>query len=165
MVDYLDWKDKSGLDEIGVKGIAERKSVHLPNGLELSSADTVGLSCGAPDFVSFLSKYFSKQLKETHQLAVHVKHEAARGSTRTLSIPIQKKTSAMIRDQYVSQVHDLFKVQERKKTSDQRLEGCKPTRNANLVKFAYGVHATPSLSLDFIKPSLRGRESLNTIII
>ena len=24
MVDYLDWKDKSGLDEIGVKGIAER---------------------------------------------------------------------------------------------------------------------------------------------
>ena len=97
MLDYLDWRDKSGLDQLGMAGIPERRSVHLPSGLELDSVDTVSLSSGPPDFLSFLSKYLSKQLKETHQRSVHVKHEAARGSSRTLAIPIQKKTSEMIR--------------------------------------------------------------------
>ena len=97
MLDYLDRRDDSGLDQLGVKGIPERKSVHLPSGLELDSLDTISLSSGPPDLVSFLSKYLSKQLKETNQRSVHVKHEAARGSSRTLSIPIHKKTSEMIR--------------------------------------------------------------------
>ena len=113
MVHYLDWKDKSGLDNMGVAGIAERcfvsvknfklvkkyirKSVHLPSGLEMSSEDVISLSAGSPDLVSFLSKYLAKQLKETHQRSIHIQCEAARNSTKALSIPIQKRTSEMIR--------------------------------------------------------------------
>ena len=113
MVNYLDWKDMSGLDSIGKAGIAERgldsvenveigkncirKSVHLPSGLEMSSEDVISLSAGSPDLVAFLSKYLAKQLKETHQRSIHIQCEAARNSTKALSIPIQKRTSEMIR--------------------------------------------------------------------
>ena len=115
MVNYLDWKDKSGLDYLGEAGIAQRslivsnkngkleqkiflrKSVHLPSGLEMSSEDVISLDSGSPDLVAFLSKYLAKQLKETHQRSIHIQCEAARNSTKALSIPIQKRTSEMIR--------------------------------------------------------------------
>ena len=74
-----------------------RKSVHLPSGLEMSSEDVLSLNAGSPDLVAFLSKYLAKQLKETHQRYIHIQCEAARNSTKGLSIPIQKRTSEMIR--------------------------------------------------------------------
>ena len=43
-----------------------RKPVHLPSGLELSSADQVSLGSGAPDYVSFLAKFGAKQLGEVN---------------------------------------------------------------------------------------------------
>ena len=43
-----------------------RKPVHLPSGLELSSADQVSLGSGAPDYVAFLAKFGAKQLGEVN---------------------------------------------------------------------------------------------------
>ena len=61
------------------------------------------------------------------------------------------------RDQYISQVHKLYKDQDRE-TFEERTEGSKKRkRNPDLLKFAYGVHPTSSLALEFIKPSLRGK--------
>ena len=133
-----------------------RKSVHLPSGLEMSSENVTSLGAGSPDLVSFLSKYLAKQLKETHQRSIHTKCEAARNSTKALSIPIQKRTSEMIRDQYISQVHKLYKDQDRE-TFEEKTGGIrKRKRNPDLLKYRFGVHPTSSLSLEFLKPSLRG---------
>ena len=62
----------------------------------------------------------------------------------------------IIRDQYISQVHKLYKNQDRK-TFGEKLENSKRRRNPDLLKFAYGVHPTSSLAMEFIKPSLRGK--------
>ena len=139
----------------------------------MSSEDVISLGSGSPDLVAFLSKYLAKQLKETHQRSIHIQCEAARNSTKALSIPIQKRTSEMIRyrdvrfvtltryniiirDQYISQVHKLYKNQDRK-TFEERTEDSKRRRNPDLLKFSYGVHPTSSLALEFVKPSLRGK--------
>ena len=83
MVEYLDWKDESGLQARALvserchdniilldtssekwMNASPRKPVHLPSGLELSSADQVSLGSGAPDYVAFLAKFGAKQLGE-----------------------------------------------------------------------------------------------------
>ena len=89
-----------------------RKPVHLPSGLELSSADQVSLGSGAPDYVAFLAKFGAKQLGEvnTRNTKVQVntqggysnslpqvKHALARWATHSDTIPLQKRTSEMIR--------------------------------------------------------------------
>ena len=89
-----------------------RKPVHLPSGLELSSADQVSLGSGAPDYVAFLAKFGAKQLGEvnTRNTKVQVttqggysnslsqvKHALARWATHPDTIPLQKRPSEMIR--------------------------------------------------------------------
>ena len=43
-----------------------RREVHLPSALEMTKADQSCLGSGAPNYVAFLAKFFTKQLNETN---------------------------------------------------------------------------------------------------
>ena len=110
MVEYLDWKDASGVEDSALVfdrfakqklecalNVYFRKIVHLPSALELSKADQSCLGSGEPDYLGFLGKFFAKQLSEVNKKNTWVKHGLARWSTHADTIPFQKKTSEMIR--------------------------------------------------------------------
>ena len=63
-----------------------RKPVHLPSGLELSSADQVSLGSGAPDYVAFLAKFGAKQLGEVNTRNTKVQVNTQGGYSRLLAV-------------------------------------------------------------------------------
>jgi len=152
MVEYLNWKDESGLVDFAL--VSERKEVHLPSALEMSKADQSCLGSGAPNYLAVLAKFYAKQMAETNTRTTKVKHALARWDTDKQTIPFQKRTSEMIRDQYVTEIQNLFKSKEK----EERTKSTKYVtfkRDPKLLKFSYEVHATPNLSMDFIKPCFR----------
>ena len=63
-------------------------------------------------------------------------------------------TTLLCRDEYVAEVRNLLRAKEREaSTRDKRYVSTK--RDSALLKFSFMVHATPSLSLEFIKPNFR----------
>ena len=60
------------------------------------------------------------------------------------------------RDQYVHDVRNFLMSQEKEK----KLKNTKyfsTKRDPKLLKFSYEVHATPTIALDFVQPSLRAK--------
>ena len=63
-------------------------------------------------------------------------------------------TTLLCRDEYVAEVRNLLRAKEREAvTRDKRYVSTK--RDSALLKFSFMVTATPSLSLEFIKPNFR----------
>jgi len=154
MVDYLDWKDDSGL-EIGAM-VSERRKVHLPSALEMSKADQSCLNSGAPDYIAFLAKFYAKQLTEVNSRKARVRFALTRWDTDPDTIPYQKRTSEMIRDGYIDEVKNMKKSLEYAKLIEKK-QYVSRNRDANLIKFVYERHPTASISLDFYKPNMRSR--------
>ena len=59
-----------------------------------------------------------------------------------------------IRDGYIDEVKNLKKTQEYAKLTEKK-QYVSRKRDPNLTKFAYSVHPTATISLDFIKPHMR----------
>ena len=74
-----------------------RREVHLPSALEMTKADQSCLGSGAPNYVAFLAKFFTKQLNETNSRKARVRFALTRWDTDPDTIPYQKRTSEMIR--------------------------------------------------------------------
>merc|ERR1711936_545879 len=70
MVDYIDWKQSSGVEFLPTE--LQRKKVTLPSALEVSKADISCLSYGCPRFLPFLSKYGAQQIKENNTRKAHL---------------------------------------------------------------------------------------------
>merc|ERR1712203_1163300 len=138
MVDYLDWKDDSGLESAAL--VSERREVHLPSALEMTKADQSCLGSGAPNYVAFLAKFFTKQLNETNSRKARVRFALTRWDTDP--------------DGYIDEVKNLKKSQEYAKLTEKK-QYVSRKRDPNLAKFAYSVHPTATISLDFIKPHMR----------
>ena len=63
-------------------------------------------------------------------------------------------TTLLCRDEYVAEVRNLLRAKEKEaSTRDKRYVSTK--RDSALLKFSFMVTATPSLSLEFIKPNFR----------
>jgi len=155
MVDYLDWKDNSGL-ESGALLVSERREIHLPSALEMSKANQSCLGSGAPDYVAFLAKFFAKQMGEINTRKAKVGFALTRWDTDPNTIPYQKRTSEMIRDGYIDEVKNMKKSSEYAKLIEKK-QYVSRKRDANLIKFVYERHPTSSISLDFYKPNMRSK--------
>merc|ERR1719167_177808 len=141
MVEYIDHKQRSGLDNLPWDQL-ERPKVQLPSALEASKADISCLSSGSPRFVPFLVNYGAKQLKEKNTLKAHIKHEFARQSKNSDTID-QKRTSVIIRDKYIASVGDMFQEQIRKDrylAREEERKGCRKYNEENL-KYVFSKHA------------------------
>jgi len=154
MVDYLNWKDDEGLESKAL--LSERKEVKLPSALELSKADQTCLGSGMPDYIGYLGKFYAKQMSEVNCKSMKVKYGLARWSTDLETIPFQKLTSEMIRDEYVGELRN-FKRSRDLENLTQKKNYVNRKRDPKLIKFAYEVHATPTISLDFVQPSMRAK--------
>eukprot|EP00091_Calanus_sinicus_P020534 TRINITY_DN5655_c0_g1_i1.p1 TRINITY_DN5655_c0_g1~~TRINITY_DN5655_c0_g1_i1.p1 ORF type:complete len:176 (-),score=67.15 TRINITY_DN5655_c0_g1_i1:93-620(-) len=141
MVEYIDNKEDSGL-EFHPTDVLERKSVYLPSALEASKADISCLSSGCPKFVPFLAQYGARQMKEKNKLTAHVKYEFARKSKKSETIA-QKRTSVMIRDQYIASVDTMYKEQMRRKKYMEKEEEEKNNKvcyNQGNLKYVFSKH-------------------------
>eukprot|EP00092_Neocalanus_flemingeri_P027076 GFUD01029362.1.p1 GENE.GFUD01029362.1~~GFUD01029362.1.p1 ORF type:complete len:184 (-),score=55.93 GFUD01029362.1:268-819(-) len=141
MVDYIDWKQK--YEEYQPTNPLERKKVDLPSALEASKADISCLSSGRPNFLSFLAQYGAKQIKDTNMQTARVKHEFARKSKKSETIPRQKRTSVMIRDQYISSVDTMYKTQlklQRAIDEEEERKNMKEKNEHEYLRYAFNVH-------------------------
>merc|ERR1712106_65909 len=142
MVEYIDRKEDAGL-EFNPSDLQEREKVHLPSAMGASKADISCLSSGCPRFVSFLAQYGAKQMKEKNKLKAHVKHEFARKSKKSDTIT-DKRSSVMIRDQYISSVDSMHKEQIRRVKYMEEEEERKnklADQNHDNLKYVFYKHA------------------------
>merc|ERR1712071_410418 len=140
MVEYIDWKESV---EFHPTDLLERKEVHLPSALEVSKADISCLSSGRPRFVQFLTKYKAKQTQEANKQTARAKHEFARMSRKSETIP-RKQTSVMIRDQYISSVSTMYQDQlkmEMTREEEEKRKNFEANNSHGYVRYAFSVNA------------------------
>ena len=81
-----------------------------------------------------------------YYFAAHVKHEFARKSKKSETIA-QKRTSVMIRDQYISSVDTMYKEQMRRKKymeAEEEEKNNKVSYNQGNLKYVFNKHCYTS---------------------
>jgi len=104
MIDYVDTKERQG---IFFERPTER--IHLPDPADnCVRREEYGVdnSTGGYSLDRFLVKAYSQQMKETNCATVHAQNLMIRGSKEN-TILNSKLTSAMLRDHYVKELHQL----------------------------------------------------------
>merc|ERR1712123_376264 len=143
MVDYVDWKQNSGVDFHHPKDLLERKKVDLPSPLEMYNADIACLSSGSPRLVAFLAQYGAKQIKEINTEKAHIKHAFARKSKNSETIP-QKQNSVLTRDQYIARVSTMYKDQlkmEKDREEEEERKEFAANNKHGYLRYAFNLHA------------------------
>eukprot|EP00092_Neocalanus_flemingeri_P031518 GFUD01034229.1.p1 GENE.GFUD01034229.1~~GFUD01034229.1.p1 ORF type:complete len:160 (+),score=35.02 GFUD01034229.1:84-563(+) len=108
MLEYIDRKSIIGEDvaskAVRMHTVLNRKQVVFPQAHEVSE----DCSSSALRLGNFLTTYRAKQMKQRNTKTVHVKNEIVRQSKSAETL-VDKRTSTMIRDQYINMLSLMYK--------------------------------------------------------
>jgi len=113
MLEYIDQKSHMGLGNtsnaaVRSHTVLNRKQIEFPNPHEMTHQNLAGMSYGPLRLGNFLTTYKAAQMKQRNTKTVHVKNETVRQSKSAETL-VDKRTSTMIRDQYINQLSLMYK--------------------------------------------------------
>ncbi|XP_023327506.1 uncharacterized protein LOC111700725 [Eurytemora carolleeae] len=123
MIEYINNKDNTGRTEtIAMKYITvqTREPVRMPSSQDLMNCNVEDLGFKVPRIGDFLSRYGAKKIKEMNSQTVHTKNEMLRQSKNSETIP-DKRTSTLIRNQYIREVSSMYQGQKGPITAESSL--------------------------------------------
>jgi len=111
MLEYIDRKGYIGADvaskAVQMHAVQNRKRIEFPNAHEAPRHDQCTDTNGPLRLSNFLVNARAKQMKQRNTKTVHVRNEIVRQSKSTATL-VDKRTSTMIRDQYINQLSLMY---------------------------------------------------------